>query len=169
MLYVLDTNVLCDLEKQRPNDNLQGWVGQLDAGNMIIPVTAIYEIQKGIELARASHPERAAEREAWLEGLVVDASPLNADGARLLARMVGVPSLRGRFLDQNPASKKVKRGEDLEIAALGIQLGAAIVSFNARDFMFIHNHFPLPGVFHPGRLEWCVPPDRNLLGDRTPS
>lgn len=163
MLYVLDTNVLCDLEKQRPNPNLLAWFSRVESNNLIIPVTVIWEIQKGIELSRDSHPQRAAQREIWLEQFVDDAVPLDAKGARTLARMVCVPSLRGRFVDQRANSRKIKRGADLEIAALAMQQGAAIVSFNESDFMFIHEHFPLPGFFHPGRLEWCVEPDCGLL------
>ena len=167
MRYLIDTDVLSNLEKERPCPRLIDWFRRVPAEDVFIPINAIFEIQKGIELARESHPERARQREEWLECLLAHPSggfvSLDPIAARLYARMVCTPDLRKFFLQPAEKSKKIKTGDDLAIAAIAIRMGAAVVSFNERDFLLIHDHFPLPGLFHPGRLEWCVHPEGGPL------
>lgn len=163
MRYLIDTNVLSNLEKERPCPHLVRWFQEIPVTDIFIPINAIFEVQKGIELARPSHPDRAAQRERWLEELLDGPSTgfvsLDPVAARIYARMVCTPELRKFFLQPGERSKKIKTGDDLAIAAIAIRMEAAVVSFNERDFLRIHSYFPLPGLFHPGRLEWCVHPD----------
>ncbi|WP_374312889.1 type II toxin-antitoxin system VapC family toxin [Dongia sp.] len=67
----------------------------------------------------------------------------------------GAAKLRN-FLQPSPNSKKLKFGGDLIIASTAIVRGATIVSFNVADYQAIHQHFDLPGLYHPGRQEWMI-------------
>lgn len=167
MRYLLDTDVVSNLEKLHPNANLIGWLHDVDSADLAIPLSVVFEIQYGVELARHDHPERAAQKEAWLRRVLQARDlcilrPSVAD-ACLRARMAATPALRN-FLLQSPNARKIKTGEDLAIAATAIVHQAAIVTFNEVDFRIIHEHFPLPGVFHPGRLQWVIEPRSH--GDR---
>ncbi len=170
MRYLIDTNVLSNLEKARPNPRLQHWLAEVPSSDIFIPVNAIFEIQKGIELAWPTNPGRAAERERWLDDLLGGPPegfvPLDCAAARTYAKMVCTPALRNFFLTPGLNAKKIKTGDDLAIAAIAIGLEAVVVSFNDRDFMLIHRYFPLPGLFHPGRLEWCVGPSDQIASER---
>ena len=53
-------------------------------------------------------------------------------------------------------SPKPKFGGDLIVAATAIVLGGVVVSFNVSDYEQIHEHFPLPGLYHPGTAKWIV-------------
>lgn len=160
VLYLLDTDVVSNLEKKRPNPNLVAWLKGIEVSRLAIPLSVVFEVQKGIELARHTHEARALEREAWLEALIRndDMQIIRPDTAvaRLHAQMVCTPKLKN-FLIPSPGSTRIKTGEDLLIAAIAIVYQCALVTFNDRDFSLIHEHFPLPGLFHPGRLEWIVP------------
>jgi predicted nucleic acid-binding protein len=75
--------------------------------------------------------------EAWLEGMIAAATfqvlAIDAEAARTLGRMMETPSLRG-FLDRRPGSTKPRTGADLQITAIAIASGAAVVTANTRDF-----------------------------------
>src|SRR5690554_4486151 len=102
MRYLIDTNVLSNLEEERPCPHLERWFEEVPRTDIFIPVNAIFEIQKGIELARPTHPDRAAQRERWLEEILDGASTgfvsLDPTAARIYARMVCAPELRKFFL-----------------------------------------------------------------------
>ena len=44
------------------------------------------------------------------------------------------------------------------VASVAIAHDAVIMTCNARDFMRVHELFPLPGLFDPLRREWHVRP-----------
>src|SRR5690625_5808276 len=127
MRYLLDTNVLCNLEKRSPNRNLKRWIESTPASSIFVPTSVIFEIRKGIECARIAHADRAAEREEWLDSFLADSIfdivYHDTNAARRRGKMVCVPRLKD-FLVQPAGSKKIKTGEDLAIAAVAISLGA---------------------------------------------
>src|SRR5690554_1694549 len=172
MRYLVDTNVLSDLDRGRTHPNLRLWFHNISPSELAIPVNAIFEFQKGIEMARPTHPQRAAQRERWLERLINEkvrnVIAMDASAARIYAMMVCTPALRNFFLTPGLRTKKIKTGDDLAIAAIAIRSLASVVTFNERDFLLIHDHFPLPGLFHPGRLEWRVKPPNKILRSDMP-
>lgn len=157
-IYVLDTDVVSNLAKARPCEQLLRWYAQLLPTQIRISTSTIFEIQRGIEMARAEHPDRAAEKEAWLNGLInsgVHFVSQDVTAARLRAKMSAIAELK-HFLIMDARSAKLKFGEDLAIAATAISIGAVVASFNIKDFIAIHMHFPLPGIYHPGQGTWVV-------------
>ena len=163
MIYFLDTDVVSNLRRQTPNRPLLDWLEAIPKEDIVIPLVVIFEIQRGIETLRQEGKQApAAEIESWLGHLLDAAGPdgivcPGVDDVRQQARMFAAPSLRNFLLPQ-PRSPKLKFGADLIIAAMAIVHRAVIVSFNVDDYRQIHDHFPLPGLFHPGRNAWIIDP-----------
>ena len=139
------------------------WLGVTPKEDIRIPLVVIFEIQRGIETLRMDGKQApAAEIESWLDRLL-DAAGVDGivcpgvDDVRQQVRMFAAPTLRN-FLMPQPRSIKLKFGGDVIVAAMGIVHRATIVSFNVDDYRQINDHFPLPGLFHPGRNEWVIAP-----------
>jgi predicted nucleic acid-binding protein len=163
MVYFLDTDVVSNLRRQTPNRQLLDWLGITPKEDVRIPLVVIFEIQRGIETLRQEGKQvPTAEIETWLERLL-DAAGYDGivcpavDDVRQQARMFAAPALRNFLLPQ-PRSTKLKFGGDVIVAAMAIVHRATIVSFDVDDYRQIHDHFPLPGLFHPGRNEWVIEP-----------
>jgi tetratricopeptide (TPR) repeat protein len=104
----------------------------------------------------------SATRGLWQEGQFLKAGqphvlPLDTDAAVLLGRMNETPALRN-FLVHDPATKKTKTGADLAIASIAITRKAVMTTANCSDFLFIHRHYPLPGLYDPFQNKWHVKP-----------
>ena len=156
--YLLDTNVVSQFEKARPNTSLMGWLETVDTEELGIPLNVLSEIQRGILRVAENDPGRAAVISDWFVGLRASSATNlilpNRQSELVLAEMAEKPELREFFMPRGKGI--VQLGDDPRIAALAISLDAAVVTFDVDDFQRIHKHFPLPGLFHPGRLEWIV-------------
>lgn len=162
MLYVLDTDVVSNLRKQHPNPKLLAWLDQVPPEDIGIPLVVVFEIQLGIEgLRHEGKVDKAEEIGGWLKGLLEANGNYiifpGVDVVGLQARMFSTPALRA-FLMPEPKSTKLKFGADLIVAATAIVHEGVVVTFNVSDYERIHCHFPLPGLYHPGRDEWIIVP-----------
>jgi tRNA(fMet)-specific endonuclease VapC len=54
MNYILDTNVISELVKQKPNKKVVTWLEKVDPDNIYLSVITLGEIRKGIEKLPAS-------------------------------------------------------------------------------------------------------------------
>ena len=160
-MFVLDTDVVSNLRKKKPHPNLLGWVGEVGWQELATTSVTIMEIQIGIERARRSDPATAQSVQDWLGGLLQASRPqvlpLDTDAALLLGKMYETPPLRN-FLVNDPGAKKSKTGADLAIASIAISQGAIVATGNGSDFLLIHEHFPLHGLYDPFEDEWLVKP-----------
>ena len=158
-MYVLDTNVVSALRKGKPHPALLPWVGGMNPARIATAAPVIIEIQRGIELARAQHPDFAQEAETWLDGMLAAGAPkvlpLDAVAARLLGRMFEASALRNFVLTDRQARAQAT-GADLAIAAIAIVADATVATGNVRHFLQIHASFPLPGLFDPFAQTWHV-------------
>jgi predicted nucleic acid-binding protein len=131
-MFLLDTNVVSQRQKRRPDPSVTAWLGTLSPGEMFVSVVTFMEIEKGIELVRARNKEAAEELDAWLDGLgatenVLDVTqPVARAWGRLLAR--ARPDLAA----------------DALIAATAITHGLTVATGNVSDFLA----FPVE-VFNP--------------------
>jgi predicted nucleic acid-binding protein len=69
--FLLDTNVVAELAKPRPNSRVIAWLGSIPSTDLFLSVITLGEIRKGIEKKRMTSPEDAARLEAWFATLVL--------------------------------------------------------------------------------------------------
>ena len=71
-MYLLDTNVVSELRRPRPNQAVVRWIRNIPEEYLYLSAVTIGEIQAGIEITRDQDAAKADELEAWL-ALVLDA------------------------------------------------------------------------------------------------
>jgi hypothetical protein len=121
-LYLLDTNVISELRRQRPHGGMVAWLQSVDDRDLRLAAITLAEIQAGIEITREQNEARAAELETWLDQVAATYNVLDMDGRtfRLWARLMHG---RGEHLL-----------EDAMIAATARVHGLVVVTRNTRDF-----------------------------------
>ena len=121
-MYLLDTNVVSELRKQRPHGGVVAWLDSMDDAQLYLSAVTVGEIQAGIELTREQDPEKANEIEAWLELLagVYNFLPMDAATFRAWARLMH--------------RKSDTLYEDAMIAATAQVHGLTVVTRNVADF-----------------------------------
>lgn len=66
MSFLLDTNVISEARKSRPNPHLERWFASVAGAELYISVLVVGEIRQGIERLRPRDASQAAVYEAWL-------------------------------------------------------------------------------------------------------
>ena len=121
-MYLLDTNVVSELRKPRPNRGLVAWLEKIDDHRLFLSAVTLGEIQAGIELTRAQDAAKAAEIEAWADQIAdaYNVLPMDATCFRRWARLM------------HKQSNTVY--EDAMIAACALVHNLTVVTRNVRDF-----------------------------------
>ena len=70
MAFLLDTNVLSELHRARPNAGVLRWLAATSPSARYVSVLCVGEIRRGIEAKRPRDSVRAAELELWLDALL---------------------------------------------------------------------------------------------------
>lgn len=120
--YLLDTNVVSELRKQRPHGGVVAWLQSVDDTQLYLSAVTLGEIQAGVELTREQDPGKAEEIEAWLT-LVASAYnvlPMDAATFRAWARLMH--------------RKSETLYEDAMIAATAKVHGLTVATRNVGDF-----------------------------------
>jgi predicted nucleic acid-binding protein len=68
--FLLDTNVVSEMRKSKPDPNVTAWFADNSAAMAYISVLVVGEIRRGIDLARVRDRGRAAALDSWLDQLV---------------------------------------------------------------------------------------------------
>ena len=71
MSFLLDTNVVSELAKARPNPRVITWLGSVPSTDLFLSVITLGELRKGIEQKRVRSLQDAARLEAWFTTLVL--------------------------------------------------------------------------------------------------
>jgi hypothetical protein len=121
-MYLLDTNVISELRRQRPHGAVLAWLKGVDDADLRLSAVTLGEIQAGIEMTRKQNPARAAELEQWLDAVAGSWNVLPMDGAAF-RRWAQLMHGRGDDLI-----------EDAMIAATAAVHGLTVVTRNVRDF-----------------------------------
>jgi len=83
MNYLIDTCVISEFVKRKPNDHVRSWFNQQQESRTFISTISIAEIKKGIYKIKPSQPERALKLQNWLDRLELSFSqrilPINDD------------------------------------------------------------------------------------------
>jgi predicted nucleic acid-binding protein len=67
MKYLVDTNVICELRKKRPNLKVEEWIKEINPNNVYISCLTIGEIQEGIIRKAKYDAHEAKILTKWLE------------------------------------------------------------------------------------------------------
>src|SRR3990167_431627 len=124
MNYLIDTNVVSELVKSRPDKHVTQWMAAVPAESLYMSVLTLGEIRKGI--AKIEDVAKKEKLRIWLEhelpAWFVD---------RLLVIDVGVSERWGRLPAQH---KKTLPAIDSLIAATALHFDLCLVTRNTVDF-----------------------------------
>ena len=121
-MYLLDTNVVSELRRPRPNPAVIAWLSETTSGQVFIAAVSFGELQAGVEMTRRQNPEKAAAIEGWIDAVSASYSIIPMDEVifRRWARL-----MHRRSYDLI---------EDAMIAATALVRNMTVVTRNLRDF-----------------------------------
>ena len=126
MRLLVDTCVLSELNRPKPDPRVRARLSALDDQDIYLSVVTIGELVHGI--ARLVKSKRKAALAAWLtqlESLYGDRIlPIDSDTARIWGQLTGIAGLKGRTI---PAT-------DGLIAATALRHGLHVMTRNSADF-----------------------------------
>jgi hypothetical protein len=135
--YLLDTNLVSEWTKPRPDVGVVSWLAAADEDSLTISVVTLAEIRRGIE--KLSDGVRKTRLNAWLR----EDLSLRFAG-RILAVDEKVADLWGRIVGRSELSGRPIGAMDAFIAATAESHELTLVTRNVSDFERI-----LPDVINP--------------------
>jgi hypothetical protein len=124
MAFLLDTNVLSELQRSRPNPGVLRWLAGTPSSKRYVSALCVGEIRRGIEAKRRRDAARAVELELWLEGMLTE----------FHNRIVDVDlAVSERWAEIDPLGQVP--AVDCLIAATALVRGWTVISRNERDFV----------------------------------
>jgi predicted nucleic acid-binding protein len=125
--FLLDTNVVSEWVKPRPNAGVVAWLADADEDRVFISVVSLAELRYGIE--RLAAGKRRARLEAWLRNEL----PLRFEG-RVLSVDGAVAEAWGKLVAGREAAGRPVGVMDAFIAATAEIHGLTLVTRNLADF-----------------------------------
>lgn len=122
MSYLVDTNVVSELARPKPNSHVVDWFGT--QSTIALSSISIEELSFGIARARAAERRRLV---AWFEALL-------AVPARILAVDERVARAAGDLRAARERAGRAVAQADMLIAATALVSGRTLVTRNTRDF-----------------------------------
>lgn len=127
MSYLLDTNVLSEVQRPRPDPRVLAWLDEVDEDRTYLSVITVGEIARGVGQLEGGKRKQALR--VWLE---VDLAarfggrllPIDRETAMLWGSLMAGAKLRGRGLGVM----------DAWIAACALRHQLTVVTRNTRDF-----------------------------------
>jgi len=125
--YLLDTNVVSELTKNRPDERVVAWIRATDEADLHLSVLTFAEIRYGIEkLAQGARRERL---QRWMDTDLADRFEHRILGVdRVVAELWGVIMARAATLSMRLPVM------DTLLAATAEHHGMTMVTRNVRDF-----------------------------------
>ena len=68
-VYLLDTNVISELRRLRPNTAVVGWISAVPPSQLFLSAVTLGELQAGVEITRRQDPTKAEAIEGWIDAL----------------------------------------------------------------------------------------------------
>jgi len=160
-VLLLDTDIVSLMGRAKPPPGLRPWLLRVGIDRLALCYPVIAELLRGAHLRVRDDPERALLITNWVDELIAMAFPfpaMTASVATVYAKMTSVPALRHMWTVQS-GQKGNRLGHDLMISAVAIAHRMPILTANVDDFLKIHEHFTLPGLYQPMHGSWYVTPD----------
>ena len=126
MKYLLDTCVISELVRQRPNVRVVEWLQQQDPDSLYISFLTVGEIKKGIE--KRGGDARAIKLEKWLQTTI-----LGAFANRILPVERSVSLEWGRICGEAERTGRKRPAIDALIAATAFVHKMKLVTRNVDD------------------------------------
>ncbi|MDR0563878.1 MAG: type II toxin-antitoxin system VapC family toxin [Azoarcus sp.] len=122
-MYLLDTNVISELRKNRPHGAVLAWLKFVPNKKVHLCAATLGEIQTGVERTREQDAAKAADIEAWADLVATrfNVIPMDAEAFRLCAKLMHRRT-NALYIDAM-------------IAACALQHGLTVVTRNVRDFI----------------------------------
>jgi predicted nucleic acid-binding protein len=124
--FLLDTNVISELVKPRPESKVTAWISSVDERMLWLSILTLGEIRKGVACLPSS--ARRLALEGWLEFDL----PERFHG-RILSVDQPVADRWGRLSAEAIAKKMILPVIDGLLAATALQHGLSLVTRNSRD------------------------------------
>jgi predicted nucleic acid-binding protein len=125
--FLLDTNVVSEWTKPRPNRGVITWLEQADEDRVFLSVATLAELRHGIE--RLSTGARRKQLDGWLR----DELPLRFE-TRILPVTMQIADVWGRLIAQCETRGRPLGAMDGLIAATASVHGLTLVTRNTSDF-----------------------------------
>jgi predicted nucleic acid-binding protein len=125
--FLLDTNVVSEWIKPRPNPGVVAWIADMDEDRVFLSVVTLAELRYGVE--RLAPGQRRTRLGGWLE----DDLPLRFEG-RILNIHPAVANACGRLVARAEAMGRPTEAMDAFIAATAEVHGLTVVTRNISDF-----------------------------------
>jgi len=125
--FLLDTNVVSDLRKPRPNPGLASWITSADEETLFLSVLSIGELRIGITVQ--TDAKKRAALETWF---ISDLIPRFQ--GRILAFDLDVAQEWGRIEGRARLSSGKLPVVDSQLAATALHHGLTLVTNNEGDF-----------------------------------
>ena len=127
MSFLLDTNVLSEAGKPRPDAGVMDWLASVDEEQLFLSVVSLAELRHGVE--RLDQGRRKAALDLWL----TDQLPARFDG-RLLPIDEGTADRWGHVVAKAQAIGRPIGAMDAFLAATADQHQFTLVTRNLSDF-----------------------------------
>jgi predicted nucleic acid-binding protein len=122
--YLLDTNVISETRRVRPDSGVLGFLSATDAAGFFLSVMTLGELRRGVESKRRSDPSGADQLAVWVEKI----ETTFAD------RVLPIDAAIARRWGEASAGRSIPVIDTL-IAATALQHGLTLVTRNTGDFL----------------------------------
>ena len=127
MSFLLDTNVVSEWTKTRPNQGVIRWLADADEDQIFLSVVTIAELRHGVE--RLPMGKRRNRLDEWLRDDLVQRFE-----SRILAVEVEIANLWGRVVARRDAKGRPINAMDALLAATAEHHSLTLVTRNSSDF-----------------------------------
>ena len=127
MSFLLDTNVVSEWVKPRPDAGVVTWLAEVDEDRVFISVVTLAELRHGIE--RMAAGTRRSRLDTWLTDELTSRFE-----ARVLSIDADIAKLWGRIMARGQAGGRPAGPMDAFIAATAEQHDLTLVTRNVSDF-----------------------------------
>ena len=124
MKYLVDTNVISEMSRPRPNKAVENWIRSAPETSLFLSVVSIGELVYGIN--KLSDKARKAKLSAWLNEVVYEGFE-----GRILDIDIDVMRVWGEMNARLPRSLPI---QDTLIAATALKNSLTVATRNVKDF-----------------------------------
>ena len=127
MPFLLDTNIVSETIKQRPEGKVLSWLGDQNAGDLFLASLTIGELVRGVRKLKEAARRRIYEH--WIEE---DLSK-QFDG-RVLPFDLGAAIIWGEIMGDGDRTGRTRPAADAQIAAVARRHNLTLATRNLKDF-----------------------------------